>query len=130
MPVNSLLLAPGNSRLSKVSTGNYSPLPLKGYGGNPLDHARPSPAQSKVADGGALGKNIKGTELSELGGLDSEAVSSQPIVEVKKPFVVRPESDSRIAQLIAQRPGKLERRRARIKASGEQLVFDFAPAKK
>jgi hypothetical protein len=34
-------------------------------------------------------------------------------------------SDSRIVQLVAPRPGKLERRRARISAKGEQLAFDF-----
>jgi hypothetical protein len=34
--------------------------PLKGYGGNALDHAAPLP-QLKVAEGGREGKNIKGT---------------------------------------------------------------------
>jgi hypothetical protein len=33
--------------------------PLKGYGGNPLDHA--ALPQSKVAELGEEGKNIKGT---------------------------------------------------------------------
>jgi hypothetical protein len=34
--------------------------PLKGYGGNVLDHAAPLP-RSRVMEGGGDGKNIKGT---------------------------------------------------------------------
>ena len=44
---------------------------------------------------------------------------------LRRPFVVRPASDSRIVPLIAHRPGKLERRAARMRAKGEQLEFDF-----
>jgi hypothetical protein len=36
--------------------------PLKGYGGNALDHAAPLP-QSRVAESSGDGKNIKGTQV-------------------------------------------------------------------
>ena len=39
-------------------------------------------------------------------------------------------SDSPIVPLIAHRPGKLERRAVRMRAKGEQLVFDFLPREK